>query len=84
MLAELDTINWPRFERRLDQTWALTREGFLVAAMSAIDWLLERLRTGWSPSADDIAREVPQRDPIDWDFWKSGETLIGYPFDDVG
>ena len=52
--------------------------------MSAIDRLLERLRTGWSPSSDHIAREAPQRDLIDWDFWKSGETLIGYPFNDVG
>ena len=28
MLAELDTINWLRFERRSGQTRAQTREGF--------------------------------------------------------
>ena len=40
--------------------------------------LLERLQTGWQPTADKIDREIAQRDFVDWDFWKSGGTLIGY------
>jgi hypothetical protein len=50
--------------------------------MSAIERLLERLQTGWQPRADEIDRDIPQRDLADWDFWKSGGTLIGYPSDE--
>jgi hypothetical protein len=40
----------------------------------AIERLLERLQTGWSPKADEIDPAVPQRDLIDWHmFVPSGE-----------
>jgi hypothetical protein len=60
----------------LDAMEAMTKE--------AIQRLLERLQTGWQPTADEIDRNVPQRDIVDWDFWKSGRTLIGYPSDEPG
>ncbi|QDM22663.1 hypothetical protein FIU28_17025 [Tardiphaga sp. vice154] len=42
---------------------------------NAIEALLERLRSGWSPKADEIDPAVPQRDLIDWRFY--GERLEG-------
>lgn len=32
----------------------------------AIEALLERLRSGWSPKADEIDFAVPQHDLVDW------------------
>jgi hypothetical protein len=46
--------------------------------------LRERLQTGWQPTAAEIPAEVPQRLMRDWDWWKSGDTLLGFPLDDVG
>jgi hypothetical protein len=65
------------------------RGSLLDAAMEAmtkeaIQRLLERLQTGWQPTAEEIDYNVPQRDLVDWDFWKSGRTLIGYPSDEPG
>jgi hypothetical protein len=34
----------------------------------AIERLLERLQTGWPPKTDEIDREIPQRDLIDWEW----------------
>jgi hypothetical protein len=49
-----------------------------------MEQLLERLQTGWQPTADEIDREIPQRDLVDWDFGTSGGTLIGYPSNEPG
>ena len=46
--------------------------------------LLERLQTGWQPGRDEIDMQLPQRYLVDWDFWKSGSTIIGYPSDEPG
>jgi hypothetical protein len=40
--------------------------------------LRERLQTGWQPTAAEIPAEVPQRLMRDWDWWKSGDTLLGF------
>jgi hypothetical protein len=55
-----------------------------IVMTDAIQRFLERLQTGWQPTAEEIDRSIPQRDLVDWDFWKSGPTLIGYPTDDAG
>lgn len=52
--------------------------------MSEIEQLLDRLQTGWQPEPDEIDPAVTQRALKDWDFWKSGHTLIGYPSDEAG
>jgi len=36
--------------------------------MAAIERLLERLETGWAPKTDEIDRDIPQRDLIDWEW----------------
>jgi hypothetical protein len=37
--------------------------------VSATERLLERLQTGWAPKTDEIDRDVPQFDMLDWGWW---------------
>lgn len=36
---------------------------------TAIERLLELLQTGWVPKADEIVRDMPQFDLLDWGWW---------------
>jgi hypothetical protein len=44
--------------------------------MSAIERLLERLQTGWAPKTDEIDREIPQRDLIDWEWMLMSRHIL--------
>jgi hypothetical protein len=43
----------------------------------AIERLLERLQTGWAPKADEIDRDVPQVDALNWGWnFEDSETIV--------
>lgn len=41
----------------------------------AIEILRDRLETGWSPKADEIDRDVPQIDALNWYWSDCGRTV---------
>ena len=48
---------------------------------AAMQRLLERLQTGWSPNADEIDPAIAMGDLMDWEFWKNTDRLIGWEID---